>query len=85
MKRFKILGKHGRITIPFEIRQQIGFQYNDILSFTLQGETVVVKREKLCDDCKERPVDLYRYLDSLSKPEQWKALAYLTSKAREKE
>lgn len=45
---FRILGKRGRITIPFEIRQRVGFSYNDILSFTEapDGRTVIVKREK---------------------------------------
>ena len=34
MKMLKVLGKKGRITIPFEIRQRVGFAYNDVLSFT---------------------------------------------------
>lgn len=50
---FRILGKRGRITIPFEIRQRVGFSYNDVLSFTEapDGRTVIVKREKICDNC----------------------------------
>lgn len=46
---FRILGKRGRITIPFEIRQRVGFSYNDVLSFTEapDGRTVIVKREKI--------------------------------------
>ena len=31
-KLLRILGKRGRITIPFEIRQRVGFVYNDVLS-----------------------------------------------------
>lgn len=39
--------KRGRITIPFEIRQRIGFKYNDVLSFTQQDDgSVVVRKEK---------------------------------------
>ena len=30
-KTYKILGKRGRITIPFEIRQKLGFAYNDVI------------------------------------------------------
>lgn len=26
---YRILGKRGRITIPFEIRQRVGFSQND--------------------------------------------------------
>ena len=42
-KLFRILGKRGRITIPYEIRQRVGFSYNDVLSFTEadDGRTVI--------------------------------------------
>ena len=52
-KLLRILGKRGRITIPFEIRQRVGFVYNDVLSFTESedGRSVVIRREKLCDNC----------------------------------
>ena len=49
IQMFRILGKRGRITIPFEIRQRVGFSYNDILSFTEapDGRTVIVKLRQL--------------------------------------
>ena len=52
-KLLRILGKRGRITIPFEIRQRVGFAYNDVLSFTESedGRSVIVRREKFCDNC----------------------------------
>lgn len=34
VQMLRILGKRGRITIPYEIRQRVGFKYNDVLSFT---------------------------------------------------
>ena len=45
-KLYRVLGKRGRITIPYEIRQRVGFSYNDVLSFTESpdGRTVTVKR-----------------------------------------
>ena len=48
-KMYRILGKRGRITIPYEIRKRVGFAYNDVLSFAeaLDGQTVMVKREKI--------------------------------------
>lgn len=50
IKIYRVLGKKGRITIPFEIRQRIGFRYNDVLSFTQQDDgSVLVSREKICD------------------------------------
>ena len=55
-KLLRILGKRGRITIPYEIRQRVGFAYNDVLSFSESGDgrSVIVRREKLCDNCKDK-------------------------------
>lgn len=33
MKTYRILGKRGRITVPYEIRCKVGFKQNDVLSF----------------------------------------------------
>ena len=86
-KILRILGKRGRITVPFEIRQSCGFAYNDILSFTRQDDnTVVIRREKLCDGCcgVERSADdtvsLYDFLNGLSETEQHAALVHLSVK-----
>lgn len=49
---YRILGKRGRITIPFAFRQEVGFRPDDVLSFTIQeDQTVLIKREKLCNNC----------------------------------
>ena len=73
LKIYRVLGKKGRITIPFVIRQRIGFRYNDVLSFTQQDDgSVVVRREKICDNCNELAEEfeenftLEDFLDSLS-------------------
>ena len=96
-KTLKILGKRGRITIPFEIRQRLGFRQNDILSFMDNGcDTVTVKRETLCthcaDDLFDEPLDkpddeetLLDFLDSLSLSEQRAALIHLSVKWAEQE
>ena len=84
-KIYRVLGKKGRITIPFEIRQRIGFRYNDVLSFTeLDDSSVVVRREKICDNCNELAEEyeeiytLEDFLDSLSEEEQRDALVHLS-------
>ena len=83
-KMFRVLGKRGRITIPYEIRQRVGFRYNDVLSFTetADGRTVIVRREKICDDCKsvvkEDEVTLLDFLNSLSAEQQRAALVHLS-------
>ena len=85
LRLFRVLGKKGRITIPFEIRQRIGFRYNDVLSFTeLDDSSVVVRKEKICDNCKyleedfEENFTLEDFIDSLSEEEQRDALLHLS-------
>ena len=93
-KMYRVLGKRGRITIPFEIRKRVGFAYNDVLSFTeaADGRTVVVKREKICSNCKETgneiktdEVTLLDFLNGLSEAEQRAALIHLSVKWAEKQ
>ena len=90
----RILGKRGRITIPYEIRQRVGFAYNDVLSFTeaKDGRTVIIRREKICDDCIDRErieiektVDLEDFLNDLSSEQQRKALIHLSIKWAERQ
>lgn len=91
MKINKILGKRGRITIPYAIRMNLGFSYNDVVSFEEQdNNTVIIRREKLCDGCKnseqnavDKPTDeitLLDFLDGLEPTEQRAALIHLTLK-----
>lgn len=90
-KMYKILGKRGRITIPYEIRERVGFSVNDVLSFTESedGKSIVIKREKICDDYKELPQakeeTVIDYLDNLSQDNQIKALIHLSVKWAEKQ
>lgn len=85
LKIYRVLGKKGRITIPFEIRQRIGFRYNDVLSFIQQDDgSVLVRQEKICDNCNEFAEEfeenftLEDFLDSLSEEEQRDALLHLS-------
>lgn len=87
----RILGKRGRITIPYELRRQIGFKYNDVLSFSVSEskDAIIIKREKLCDNCSSvkltsdtetDEMTLLDFLNGLS-PEQMKAaLVHLSVK-----
>ena len=93
-KPIKILGKRGRVTIPFEIRQALGYTDNDILSFTAQPDgTLLVRREKLCDDCgeKQEPTEkrtsdsVMELLDSLPDSQQREILIKLSVRWTEKE
>lgn len=93
-KMYRILGKRGRITIPYEMRKRVGFTYNDVLSFTESGDgrTIIVKREKICDNCKiaepivkSDEVTLLDFLNGLSEDEQRAALIHLSVKWAEKQ
>lgn len=92
-KLYRILGKKGRITIPFEIRNRIGFSYNDVLSFSESGDgnSVIIKRERICDCEKGRrkrvndEVTLLDFLNGLSEEEQKAALIHLSVKWAEKQ
>lgn len=83
MKLYRILGKRGRVTIPYEIRKRVGFGYNDVLSFTeADDRTVIIRREKVCDDCqkKENEDSLQEFLDGLTADEQRAVMLHLSKK-----
>ena len=48
---YRFIGKRGRITIPYSLRVQMGFKPNDLVSFTRDGDTIIVKHEMVCDHC----------------------------------
>ena len=55
MRMLRILGKRGRITIPYEIRQKLAFRPNDVLSFQIMDDrTVSIQRERLCNSARGR-------------------------------
>lgn len=82
-KVFRILGKRGRITIPFEMRVQLGIMHNDILSFQADGNKVIVTKEKLCINCTSsedsKKQIIKEYIDSLSPSDQQNLIIHLTS------
>lgn len=90
MKILRILGKKGRITIPFEIRKEVGFKYNDVLSFVqADNNTVIVRRERICDEScpmyneynqpTKASSTITEYLDGLTAEEQRTALVHLSA------
>ena len=84
MKLYRIIGNEGRITIPYSIRQAVGFLPDDVVSFQLMdAESVLVRRETLRDQEKTASVPkpdatLMDYLESLSPKEQHTALVHLS-------
>lgn len=78
-KILRIMGKRGRITIPYEIRCAMGIGSNDILSFSARDNVITVTKEKLCTNCAdEKRYNLKAFVDSLSAHEKIAVLAYLS-------
>ncbi len=87
-KIYRTLGKHGRMTIPYAIRVRLGLRHNDLISFEEDGDTVIVRREKVCDECDDFYDDadipeedsndaLLDFVDDLSDKERMTLFLYL--------
>lgn len=89
-KVYRILGKKGRITIPFVIRMRQRFVFNDVVSFEEKDDqTVIIRREKICDHCKaeavEKEASLLDVINSLKLSEQKAVFKYLACKLADSE
>ena len=81
---FRFLGKHGKITIPYAIRESLDLQRGDILSFEeLDGDRILISRESLCTCNARTPIEekketLLDFLNSLSPEQKAAALVHLS-------
>ena len=83
MKIYKILGKRGRITIPFAIREELGLEQNDVLSFELQEDgAVAIRMKPRCCGCHDETppsmISLQDLLDELPMDAKRDAVVYLS-------
>ena len=87
-KIYRTLGKHGRTTIPYAIRVNLGLRHNDLLSFEEDGDTIVIRRENICNECDDFYDDadipdedsndaLLDFVDDLSDKERMTLFFYL--------
>ena len=87
-KIYRALGKRGRTTIPYAIRVNLGLRHNDLLSFEEDGDTIVIKRENICNECDDFYDDadipdedsndaLLDFVDDLSDKERMTLFLYL--------
>ena len=92
-KILRILGKKGRITIPYEYRLRYGIKTGDIISFDAnEKKEIILKKEILCDNCAakdaQKPTDettLLEFLDDLTPEEQHAAFIHLAVIRAQKE
>lgn len=84
MKLYRVLGTEGRVTIPWDMRQIIGFRPGSIVSFYLVDDrSVLVRKEALCvpDGIPYEISDhgpLLEFLESLSEKQRYAALVHLS-------
>ena len=87
MKSYRIIGNEGRITIPYEMRQAIGFRPGDVVSFqVMEEDTVLVKKERLASPERDEKQTwfpdterkLLSFWEGLSEAQQYKALVNLS-------
>lgn len=87
MKTYRVLGQKGRTTIPLSIRMRLGLRCGDVLSFAEENGAVTVRKEKICDRCKdgvEQPkLSLSELAESLSQDERRALLTCLIAKFSE--
>ena len=87
MKTYRVLGQKGRTTIPLSIRMRLGLRCGDVLSFDEENGTVIVRKEKICDRCKDKSepqgLSLPALADSLSQDERRVLLTCLIAKFSE--
>ncbi len=88
MKIYRVLGKDGTATIPYALRQALGFQPGNVVSFEQTGNGILVRREPLMRQSQIKadneaitptlPKSLEEFLESLSAKDQYDALVRLT-------
>ena len=87
MKTYRVLGQKGRTTIPLSIRMRLGLRCGDVLSFAEENGAVTVRKEKICDHCKDRSeqpkLSLSELAESLSQDERRVLLTCLIAKFSE--
>ena len=84
MKEYRILGRKGRITIPLCLRQKLGVQPGEVVSFEeTKDNAILIRREKLPAAPAAMPT-LKEFLESLSDTEQYAAMVHLTTLWAEK-
>lgn len=81
-KIVRVLGKKGRITIPYEIRIALNIRAGDILNFEIEGNTVTVTKEKLCNNCKSEKESFDFLVESLVPEKRERLLKTLMRRKR---
>lgn len=79
MRKIIVPDNRGRITIQEDIRKEIGLTPETILSIeTLPDNSLIIKKEKVCNNCRENETSLEDIVMNYSETERDKALIKLS-------
>lgn len=80
MKIYRVLGRDGTATIPYALRQVLGFQPGDVVSFELTGSGILVRWEQVTEPPEKNDTakTLEEFLESLPAKDQYDALVHLS-------
>ena len=81
-KIYRFLGRNGRTTIPIQIRRMLNISRGDLIGYSIQGNTVVVTKEKVCNNCRKEHDSVQEMAEQLTPQERKEMLSYLMKKAR---
>ena len=86
-KQYKVIDDRGRLTIPrsvrfLTVRFLTGITANSIVSLTFSKDEIIIKKEKICDNCQnekegKETITLAEFLNQLPEAEQDAALIHL--------
>ena len=52
---YRIIGRRGNSTIPYALRMELGIHPDDLISYTRDGDRIIIRKEHVCDDCGGTP------------------------------
>lgn len=73
---YRVLDNKGRVTIPFDIRTAMKLSGNDVLSFSFDGNQIVITKEKICNHCTMKS-SIKKIADNFTCREKQELLCYL--------
>ena len=91
MKSFyRIIGRRGNSTIPYALRMELGIHPDDLVSYTRDGDRIIIRKEHVCDNCGGMPsngdyldtAELKELLSSLPNEAKQEALIFLAATLR---
>lgn len=75
---YRIIGRRGNSTIPFALRVELDINPDDLISYTRDGDRIIIRKEHVCDNCGGTP-DKGDYVDA---KEMKEVLSTLPNEAR---